>query len=280
MEFVLTQTYLSDILHSVSQALLVPDIVLLLAFILYSIFCIGSIIVEACTERHNFKIAMPEFLAALTSADQDDIARVIQESALLNRQKIAMLTVFDYRILSGDALIALIKRLVSNEDMRFTHVTSRNDMAAKIAPMLGLMGTLIPLGPGVAALGTGDIAQLSSSIIIAFDTTVAGLATAIVCLTIGRIRRNWYEDYMTALDSSMATLLEKIEDMRARGDITGTDPTDYAAEYAISVKGKRAQEQARRIANESMPVNSADTTDQKPEGISQHNVIEPAGQEA
>lgn len=46
---------------------------------------------------------------------------------------------------------------------------------AKLSPMLGLMGTLIPLGPGLAALGDGDVKILSTAMSVAFDTTVLGL---------------------------------------------------------------------------------------------------------
>ena len=51
----------------------------------------------------------------------------------------------------------------------------RADMIARIAPMFGLMGTLIPLGPGLAALGQGNLTILTEAITIAFDTTVLGL---------------------------------------------------------------------------------------------------------
>ena len=231
MDFVAAHSFLTDILHALSQALLAPDIILLLAFAGYALFCIGSIVVEALTERRNFRVEMPKFLAALMAADDAQIPQVVAQSGLLNRQKVALLTVYDYRTLPGDALVALIRRLVSEEETRYDRIASRNNMAAKIAPMLGLMGTLIPLGPGVAALGKANTEALSSSLLIAFDTTVAGLVVAAICLAIGKIRTNWYGDYMSALDSAMATMLQKIEDMRAAGAITVTEPTDYAFMY-------------------------------------------------
>ncbi|MBQ9002297.1 MAG: MotA/TolQ/ExbB proton channel family protein [Eggerthellaceae bacterium] len=211
MEASTAHTFLSDILHVVSQALLAPDIILLLAFICYALFSIGSVIVELFTERRHFKVAMPKFLAALMDAKEEDIPQVIADSGLLKRQKEALTTVYEYRTLPGDALVALVKRLVSEEETRYDRITGRNNMAAKVAPMLDLMGTLIPLGPGIQALGQADTSALSSSLLVAFDTTVAGLVTAAVCLVIGKIRSNWYEDYLSALDASMATMLEKIE---------------------------------------------------------------------
>lgn len=53
-------------------------------------------------------------------------------------------------------------------------------MIAKLGPMFGLLGTLIPLGPGIVALGQGDTVTLSESMNVAFDTTIAGVISAAV----------------------------------------------------------------------------------------------------
>lgn len=252
MDFVLTQTYLGDILRIVSDALLGPDIVMLLLFIVYAVFCIGSILVEAVTEHRNFKVHMPEFLAALADSDQRSMPQVIEESGLLNRQKLALLTVFDYRTLPGDMLVALVKRLLNEEDTHYQRIINRNNIAVRVAPMLGLMGTLIPLGPGIAALGQGDVASLSSSLIIAFNTTVAGLAAAAVCLIIARIRRTWYNTYMNALESAMASMLYKIGMLQDSGAISIEKPSDHAFLYKQGLKrrGKKsaAPERDRRAS--------------------------------
>lgn len=227
---------MASLLHTISQALLIPVIVLLIAFIGYALFCIGSIIVEAVNERRNFKVEMPKFLTALMDSEDEKIPGVIKSSGLLNRQKTALLTAYDYRTLPGDAYVALIRRLVNAEEEHYAHITERNNTAAKIAPMAGLMGTLIPLGPGVAALGTGDTETLSNSLLIAFDTTVAGLVVAVVCLAVGKIRTSWYNDYMQALDSAMATLVEKVGQMREAGKITIKEPSSYAFMFQEGLK--------------------------------------------
>ncbi len=217
-----TQTFLSDILHVISQGLLAPDIILLILLIAYAIFSIGSILVELVTERRHYKVSMPQFLSALTSASEGAIPSVIAESGLLRRQKEALMTVYEYRSLPGDALIALVRRLMTQEEAHYERITSRNNMAAKVAPMLGLVGTLIPLGPGIQALGEANTALLSSSLLVAFDTTVAGLVVAAVCLVIGKIRSMWYDNYLSALDSAMATMVQKIED--SRGPVSAPAP--------------------------------------------------------
>jgi biopolymer transport protein ExbB/TolQ len=78
--------------------------------------------------------------------------------------------------------------------------------------MFGLMGTLIPLAPGLLGLATGDVKTLSESLIIAFDTTILGLAVAVVGYFISKVRSSWYEDYMVLSEALMTTILEKFSD--------------------------------------------------------------------
>ena len=54
MDFLSTFSSLTDVLHALAQALLVPDIILLLLFAGYALFCIGSVLMEYFTERRNF----------------------------------------------------------------------------------------------------------------------------------------------------------------------------------------------------------------------------------
>lgn len=76
----------------------------------------------------------------------------------------------------------------------------RTDFLTRIAPMLGLMGTLIPLGPGLSALGEGELSVLTTAMSVAFDTTVLGLLVGIVGFVIGRLRRRWYEQTLTSME--------------------------------------------------------------------------------
>lgn len=80
------------------------------------------------------------------------------------------------------------------------HRLERADLLARIPPMLGLMATIIPLGPGLAALGQGNPAQLASAVTVAFDATVLGLVAGIAGLVIGKLRRRWYEETLEAME--------------------------------------------------------------------------------
>ncbi len=63
----------------------------------------------------------------------------------------------------------------------------------RIGPSLGLLGTLIPMGTGLAALGQGDMTQLSSHMVIAFTTTVVGLAQGTLAYVFFTVKSRWVE---------------------------------------------------------------------------------------
>lgn len=88
----------------------------------------------------------------------------------------------------------------------------RADLIGRIGPMLGLMGTLIPLGPGLAALGEGDVRILSTAMLVAFDTTVIGLLTGVVGFLLGRLRRRWYDALFDAWDAELSTSVQEVAD--------------------------------------------------------------------
>ncbi|MRI31939.1 flagellar motor protein MotA [Endozoicomonas sp. OPT23] len=79
----------------------------------------------------------------------------------------------------------------------------RADLITRIAPMLGLMGTLIPLGPGLAALGDGELRILTTAMTVAFDTTIMGLLAGITGFILGRFRRRWYDRLLYEMETEL-----------------------------------------------------------------------------
>lgn len=200
---------LQNALHTISQWLLIPDMVILILLILGTIASVGGIIVEAVRERSVVKENVTDLIFKIHGKNLKEIRELIEGSRIYTRHKEALFTILDHGSLPEETLIAAAKRLISTEESLFEKKAARTEMMSRIAPMFGLMGTLIPLGPGLIALGQGDTMTLSDSLIIAFDTTVAGLITAAVCYVIAKIRRRWYDDYMVSLETLMDSVLEE-----------------------------------------------------------------------
>ncbi len=200
---------LATILHTAGQGLRTPCLLILLLLILISVWQIGDLLVEAFTERRRLKADIPALLRKIHS-EHDSLEDLIENSGLLKRQKQDLLQMVSVAGMPRASMIALAQRLLASEEQRYDKTTGITDMVAKLGPMFGLMGTLIPLGPGIVALGQGDTASLAASLGLAFDTTIAGLISAAVCVVISHIRRKWYEDYMVSMESIMDCILEEV----------------------------------------------------------------------
>ena len=198
-----------DILRAVSSGLLIPTIIILILLILAMIVILGSFIAEYFTERKALKVSITKLVDDLQGKNMTEMTDIINKSNLLKRQKKAATELISRIKYSDNTREALARQMLSDEESIYTRRTKITDIIARVAPMFGLMGTLIPLGPGLIALAQGDTKTLSDSLLVAFDTTIAGLVSAAVAYVISGIRKSWYEKYMVGLETLMETILEE-----------------------------------------------------------------------
>ena len=229
--------HVKELLHNITQGLLYPTMIILLILIIFAVGLIASIIIEAIVERRHFKVALPQLMAKVNDAAWSNLHDVIEQSGLLRSQKNTLHKIVAYSYLPQEARVALAKKLLAEQEGVYWRITSRTDMVAKISPMFGLMGTLIPLGPGVVAMGQGQVDLLSSSIEIAFDTTIAGLIVAAIALFIGRFRKAWYEEYLAAQETIITSILEKASACIDAGENLGN--AESAAEFIATLPKER-----------------------------------------
>ena len=200
---------IKDILRAVASSLQIPTIIILLLLILATIVLLGTFIAELFTERKALKVNIPALIDDMQGKNTTELDAVVSGSGLLKRQKEAAHELIVRIKYPNDTREALARQIISDEESRYSKITKFTDIIARVAPMFGLMGTLIPLGPGLIALAQGDTKTLSESLLIAFDTTVAGLISAAVAYVISGIRKGWYEKYMVGLETIMETILEE-----------------------------------------------------------------------
>jgi len=199
---------LRDTMHTISSGLLMPTIAILLLLLAVSVIELGGLLVETLTERRKLKVNVPDLVEAFQGKEAGEIMVEVEHSGLFLRQKAALSELLKHSNLPAASLQALARRLLAGEELHYARITTRTDLVARLGPMLGLMATLIPLGPGMIALGQGDTKILAESLLTAFDATVSGLAAAGVAFAISRLRKRWYEEYLSSLEALMESLLE------------------------------------------------------------------------
>src|SRR5690606_9967414 len=61
----------------------------------------------------------------------------------------------------------------------------------RVGPSLGLIGTLIPMGTALASLATGNLEAMSGQMIVAFTTTIIGIASGTIAFVVLTLRQSW-----------------------------------------------------------------------------------------
>jgi len=113
--------------------------------------------------------------------------------------------------LAGQALIAIghalgsgqegeVERALADYELAVQRTLDRTRILVRAGPALGLMGTLIPLAPGLAALGRGDVSTLASDLRTAFAATTVGLLVGTVAFAITLIRTRMYSEDLADLE--------------------------------------------------------------------------------
>jgi hypothetical protein len=77
---------------------------------------------------------------------------------------------------------------------------ARFQLVGRAGPTLGLMATLLPMGPALLALADDDVAMLSRSLAVAFTATITGLLVGLLGAVMGSVRRHWYAADLQALE--------------------------------------------------------------------------------
>ena len=209
----------SDFLAWITSLLRLPVLILLYGLTLWVIVEIGMftyewIIRHKCSSRAasvDLELCLHEAAAALqVQGDGESRSRLKEISAILKKctshkfvlQFLNCLADIDVALKDGDGdedarqFAIRLEKLLQGCNAAITKSVERTRAMVRIGPMLGLMGTLIPMGPALLALTQGDINTLASSLIYAFGTTVLGLLIGGIAYVITTVRQHWYDKDM------------------------------------------------------------------------------------
>lgn len=200
-------------LNVVSQSLQIPVIIFLLIFAVFAIFAFGGLISDYnCRIKLNREYKEKLIFALVNASSIDELKSIVSDSEIYDNQKEVLLKVVNAHSLSIESRESWALNLIEDEEVVMAKSLERLDIVTRIGPTLGLMGTLIPMGPGLAALGSGDVSTLANAIIVAFDTTVVGIGAGAVAYVVAKIRRRWYEEYSSNLQLFVNAVLENLKD--------------------------------------------------------------------
>ena len=203
--------FLTGSLDVISQSLTIPVLIILLVIVIISIITLGGLIAEYTSRKKVPVGTIRDLIYDINSADSTEaLKNVISKAKIPKSQKKVLDEIASSQNLGSSSREALARKLFEFEEEKTMDALKKTDIITRIGPTLGLMGTLIPMGPGLAALGAGDINTLSSSLTVAFNTTIVGIGSGALCYVIGKIRSGWYDRYLSDLDALIDAVLDKM----------------------------------------------------------------------
>ena len=195
---------ISDIMFWISTGLLVPVIVLLILLFFRSLLLVGSFFGQYVSIRKTDKL-IREQMETLHVNNVDHFAEKLPEKSN------SLVVMFMKRILAEQQNKAQVQRLLANFEIAADKDLAMSKTLTKLGPILGLMGTLIPMGPALVGLSTGDIASMAYNMQVAFATTVIGLVAGAIGFLTQQVKQRWYLQDMTNLECLVEVLNEKNE---------------------------------------------------------------------
>jgi biopolymer transport protein ExbB/TolQ len=92
---------------------------------------------------------------------------------------------------SDEHLDLWLEEVLQQEELEISSQLDRSRAMVRIGPMLGLAGTIIPLGPALQSLLGGDMGSMVNHLVVGFGAVVCGLVMAGVAYAITLVRERW-----------------------------------------------------------------------------------------
>ena len=183
----------SEILFIVSNGLMIPVILLLLYFLVKAIWILLGLYGQIKVQRE-----ISSTLKALVRDYSDECIKDTQIKLQATGESI----VSEYlkRIIEHKHDSRYCEHELADFQVEVQKNLAKYRMLVKFGPMLGLMGTLIPMGTALVGLGLGDISSMAYNMQVAFATTVIGMLVSGIGLCALQLNQRYYAGYLNDLE--------------------------------------------------------------------------------
>ena len=178
--------YISDILFMISTGLLIPVVVLLIFFFLRALLLVINFFAQ-------FQSAAKTSATLSKELDNLTVENFASLQERLPKKSKALAIIYLNKLIDAKDSEAKREKILNEYEIAVSADISTSKTLSKMGPMLGLMGTLIPMGPALVGLSTGDISTMAYNMQVAFATTVVGLFAAAIGFITQQTKQRWYK---------------------------------------------------------------------------------------
>lgn len=177
-------------MYAISTSLLYPVILTLILLVIYSVMEMGAFVAEAAKRRKSL-----EDLMNLEVRNYEEFMNSLNNLRLNRLTKSFVSDLNKLKSTKRD-----LEKLLEEYELKVAKEIEIPRILTRIGPMLGLMGTLIPMGPAMIALSQGNIQELVTNLITAFATTVLGLIVGGIGYSLFVVKKRWYLEDLSDME--------------------------------------------------------------------------------
>ncbi len=195
-------------LYWLTTGLLVPVVVFLLILFVRSLLLAGSFYGTYINRTKNKQ----KIKEAIENRNVLDFIQNFHLPEFPNNQ----LAIYIDKIKKKSTSKANLNKLLGDYEILADTDLGKSKSLTKLGPMLGLMGTLIPMGPALVGLASGDVATMAHNMQVAFATTVIGVFIGAIGFITLQIKQRWYADDMNTLEYLTEAILEYFSEEKVK----------------------------------------------------------------
>jgi len=209
-----------SLFYQLANAFFWPVAVALLALLAISLTDLGRVFFMFWRRRHEPSSDLPAIARALAQSEM--ISGALDEVALSpSLRRFWAKVEARLRDTGSDANVDLwLEEVLQQEEIEVAGRLDRTRLFVRIGPMLGLSGTIIPLGPALHALLGGDMAGMVNHLVIGFGAVVCGLVMSGVSYFITLVRERWTRVELKEMENLCELVLRAL---RSNGRLAGED---------------------------------------------------------
>lgn len=181
------QSVLENGLFALGQVLRLPVFALLWVCVATAVFMAGSCLVDFVArrrERRTFDITA--WLRSGPVMDAPAARRSLLPAGLRQMLGDVEAARSQHALADGG-----LEHLVLEREERVRRPLNAARMMVRVGPSLGLLGTLIPMGSSLASMAAGNLEAMAGQMVVAFTSTIIGLATGTLAYVVSAARQNW-----------------------------------------------------------------------------------------
>lgn len=195
------------VIYTVANALLYPVLFIEVITLAWVMFEAGRFVVEVARRGRQrslstIRSASERGRAALAEGDLDEAIRHVRVALRHG----GLSHIFAESLETEDLTRTHLLKLVADTESDAARRLAKTRALIRIGPILGLMGTLIPISPALVGLAQGDVQTLADNLVVAFSTTVVGLLIGAVAYLVSSVRERLYRRDISDIEYVLETL--------------------------------------------------------------------------